>query len=62
LRVEVLSFNFAGVPAGAGVRPDVLRLFEEIEEAQSTLAQMETVISTMPNSKLTIYSMSTYLH
>lgn len=47
--------SLTGVPAGAGVRADVLELFEELEEAQANLSQMERLIEKMPESQLTNY-------
>ena len=35
--------TYGGVPAGAGARPDVIELFEELEEAKSILGQIETL-------------------
>jgi len=48
------------VPAGAGVREDVVRLFEEIEEAQSNLGQIEALLNIMPDSKMPGYSKSIF--
>ena len=35
---------FGGVPDGAGVRPDVMTLFEELEEAKNNLTQIRTIM------------------
>lgn len=35
---------YGGVPRGAGVREDVILLFEELEEAKSSLAQLQAVM------------------
>lgn len=43
------------MPAGAGVRPDVIELFEELEEAQNNLSQLEALVERMPESQLTSY-------
>ena len=54
--VSVRKKSFGGVPAGAGVQEDVMRLFEELEEGKNNLAQMTGLYSSMPNSKMAVYS------
>ena len=41
--------TFGGVPPGAGVRDDVINLFEEMEEARNTLAQIQGLIDKLPD-------------
>ena len=43
--------TFGGVPNGAGVREDVILLFEELEEARHTLAQIQN-LQNMPETKV----------
>lgn len=38
------------------MRKDVIELFEETEEAQSNLSQIETLIEKMPDAKLSQYN------
>ncbi|CAH1267973.1 VWA3A [Branchiostoma lanceolatum] len=40
-----------GVPPGAGVRPEVIELFEELEEARNTLAEVQVLIQEAPDPK-----------
>ncbi|XP_076467947.1 von Willebrand factor A domain-containing protein 3B-like isoform X2 [Babylonia areolata] len=40
--------TFGGIPPGAGVREDVVLLFEEMEEARCTLQQIEALIERAP--------------
>ena len=35
---------FGGIPDGAGVREDVMMVFEELEEARNNLAQIKSII------------------
>lgn len=41
--------TYGGVPPGAGMREDVILLFEELEEARSNLAQIQGLIQEYPN-------------
>ncbi|GFR58512.1 von Willebrand factor A domain-containing protein 3B [Elysia marginata] len=43
--------TFGGVPAGAGVREDVILIFEEVEEARNNLAQVRMLIERAPEPK-----------
>ena len=40
--------TFGGVPPGAGMRHDVIDIFEELEEARNTRAQIQALIETVP--------------
>ena len=40
--------TFGGIPPGAGVREDVVLLFEELEEARNNLQQLEILIERTP--------------
>ncbi|KAI8508392.1 von Willebrand factor type A domain, partial [Branchiostoma belcheri] len=40
-----------GVPPGAGVRPEVIELFEELEEARNTLSEVQVLIQEAPDPK-----------
>ena len=40
--------TFGGIPPGAGVREDVVRLFEELEEARNNLLQLDILIEKTP--------------
>ncbi|XP_013387557.1 von Willebrand factor A domain-containing protein 3B [Lingula anatina] len=44
--------TFGGVPQGAGVREDVIKVFEELEEARNTLSQIQALIEDMPDQKM----------
>jgi hypothetical protein len=35
---------FGGVPSGVGVREDVMKVFEELEEAKNILSQIQSII------------------
>ncbi|KAL3878601.1 hypothetical protein ACJMK2_030937 [Sinanodonta woodiana] len=48
--------TFGGVPAGAGMREDVIQLFEEIEEARNALVPIEALMQSMPEPKIVIES------
>ncbi len=43
--------SYGGVPPGAGMREDVIRLFEEQEEARNNLSQIQALIRGMPDQK-----------
>lgn len=43
--------TYGGIPAGAGVREDVMELFEELEEARNNLAQIQGLIEDIPNTQ-----------
>lgn len=43
--------TYGGVPPGAGMRKDVIDLFEEMEDARNTLAQIQALLSELPDSK-----------
>ena len=45
--------TYGGVPPGAGTRPDVIILFEEMEQARSNLAQIQMLIDEMVETKNT---------
>ena len=36
--------TYGGVPPGAGMREDVIELFEELEEARNSLAQIQALM------------------
>lgn len=40
--------TFGGIPPGAGVREDVVLIFEEMEEARNNLAQVRMLIERAP--------------
>ena len=40
--------TFGGVPPGAGVRDDVIELFEEMEEGRNTLAEIQSLLDKIP--------------
>lgn len=46
--------TYGGVPPGAGVREDVLLIFEELETARNNLEQVQAVLKELPEPKLTI--------
>ena len=43
--------TYGGVPSGAGARPDVTRLFEELQEARNNLTHIQMLIEDMAESK-----------
>lgn len=45
--------TYGGVPSGAGSRPDVTRLFEELEDARNNLAQVQSLIEDISETKNT---------
>ena len=46
--------TFGGIPAGAGVRPDVISLFEEMEEARKNLLQIQKLINITPEPNIVL--------
>ncbi|PAA54128.1 hypothetical protein BOX15_Mlig010461g1, partial [Macrostomum lignano] len=40
---------YGGVPAGGGIRADVFKVFEELEEARNLLAQVQHVLANTPD-------------
>ena len=46
--------TYGGVPPGAGMREDVILLFEELEEARNTLGQIQGVITDLPDPRASI--------
>ena len=40
--------TYGGVPPGAGMREDVIELFEELEEARNSLAQIQALMQELP--------------
>ena len=42
--------TYGGVPPGAGIREDVIVLFEELEEARNNLAQIQSLIEEYPEN------------
>ena len=46
--------TYGGIPPGAGVRPDVTLLFDEMEEARNNLKQVETLIDHTPEPTHTL--------
>ena len=43
--------TYGGVPPGAGMREDVIRLFEELEEARNALAKIQALQQEGPSPK-----------
>ena len=43
--------TYGGVPPGAGMREDVILMFEELEEARTILAQVQGLIQEFPDNK-----------
>ena len=43
--------TYGGVPPGAGMREDVILLFEELEEARNTAQQLEQLLHSLPEQK-----------
>ena len=43
--------TFGGVPPGAGIREDVIELFEELEEARNSLTQMQALMQELPKQE-----------
>ncbi len=43
--------TYGGVPPGAGMREDVIRLFEELEEARNGLAKIQALQQEGPSPK-----------
>ena len=41
--------TYGGVPPGAGMRDDVILLFEELEEARNNLAQIQGLMDELPD-------------
>ncbi|CAH1777455.1 unnamed protein product [Owenia fusiformis] len=41
--------TYGGVPSGAGLREDVILLFEELEDARNTLAQIQALMDEVPD-------------
>jgi len=41
--------SYGGIPEGAGVRDDVILLFEELEEARNNLAQIQSLLAKQLN-------------
>lgn len=46
--------TYGGVPAGAGMREDVILVFEELEEARNALIQVQEIIASMPDPRASI--------
>ena len=46
--------TYGGVPPGAGMREDVALLFEEIEEARNTIAQVQAIMEEVPEPKVVV--------
>ena len=46
--------TYGGVPPGAGMREDVIRLFEELEDARTTLNQVQNIITQLPDPRTSI--------
>ena len=44
--------TYGGVPPGVGMREDVILLFEELEEARNNLAQIQGLITDMPDKSV----------
>ena len=40
--------TYGGVPPGADMREDVIELFEELEEARNSLAQIQALMQELP--------------
>lgn len=46
--------TFGGIPPGAGVREDIILLFQEMEEARNNLIQIQKLIGTMPEPNIVL--------
>ena len=46
--------TFGGVPPGSGMREDVILLFEELEEAKNSVAEIQAIIEEVPEPKLVV--------
>ena len=46
--------TYGGVPPGSGSREDVIMLFEELEEARNTLAQIQVLMDDAPDPRSSI--------
>ena len=46
--------TYGGVPPGAGMREDVMLLFEELEEARNNLAQIQALIDDYPTQQVKV--------
>ena len=44
--------TFGGIPPGAGMRDDVIELFQELEEARMCLVQIEKLIGITPEPNI----------
>ena len=46
--------TFGGIPPGAGMRDDVIELFQELEEARTTLGQIQKLVGIMPEPNIVL--------
>lgn len=46
--------TFGGVPPGAGMREDVMLIFEELEEARNVRSQIQALTEQVPEPKIQI--------
>ena len=46
--------TYGGVPPGAGMREDVMLLFEELEDARNNLAQIQALIDDYPTQQVKV--------
>jgi len=46
--------TYGGVPPGAGMRDDVIEIFQEMEEARNSLAQIQALMEQVPEPKIQI--------
>ena len=46
--------TFGGIPPGAGMRDDVIQLFQELEEARTTLDQIQKLIGITPEPNVVL--------
>ncbi|KAH9498636.1 von Willebrand factor A domain-containing protein 3B, partial [Bulinus truncatus] len=50
--------TIGGIPPGAGVRDDVILIFEELEEARSSLAQIRSLVEKVPDQSQSTFEVS----
>lgn len=52
--------TFGGIPPGAGVREDVVLLFEQMEEARNNLIQIQKLINITPEPNIVLGKLTEY--
>lgn len=58
----LLKKTYGGVPPGAGVRDDVILLFEELEEARNNLGQIQALKDALPKEQSDSKNSCEYCH